>query len=487
MDIQELVRAQRTYFDTGATRPYAFRLLQLKKLQQALRDNEQLLERAMMQDFRKAPMEVYMCETGMVLEELRFHLKHLKGWMRERAVPTPLAQFPSKSFVSPEPYGVALIISPWNYPVQLCLSPLVGAISGGNCAVVKPSAYASATSAAIAKLIRETFDARYIAAVEGGRAENSALLAQRFDTIFFTGSVAVGKVVMEAAAKHLTPVTLELGGKSPVIVDKTADLKLAARRIAFGKVLNAGQTCVEPDYLLIDASVKDAFVREYRAALQEFFPDGRMDEMPVIVSEKHFARVTKLLEGQDACVGGTFDEKTRFVAPTLLDGVSPDSPVMQEEIFGPILPMLTFDRLQEAIDFIRGREKPLALYLFTSDRAGDYQAAFLICSGIALQNIPEGLVTVTPMLAAGISPKKTFLCGAATGIIEMIGTFIGYYAVTLASFVLPFFLAFAGGTMLFVISDEMIPETHDHGNERAATYSLLAGFCLMLITDVLLG
>ena len=335
MDIQELVRAQRTYFDTGVTRPYAFRLLQLKKLQQALRDNEQLLERAMMQDFRKAPMEVYMCETGMVLEELRFHLKHLKGWMRERAVPTPLAQFPAKSFVSPEPYGVALIISPWNYPVQLCLSPLVGAISGGNCAVVKPSAYAPATSAAIAKLIRETFDARYIAAVEGGRAENSALLAQRFDTIFFTGSVAVGKVVMEAAAKHLTPVTLELGGKSPVIVDKTADLKLAARRIAFGKVLNAGQTCVEPDYLLIDTSVKDAFVREYRAALQAFFPDGRMDEMPVIVSEKHFARVTKLLEGQNACIGGTFDEKTRFVAPTLLDGVSPDSPVMQEEIFGP--------------------------------------------------------------------------------------------------------------------------------------------------------
>ena len=331
MDIQELVRAQRTYFDTGATRPYAFRLAQLKKLQQALRDNEQLLEQAMMQDFRKAPMEVYMCETGMVLEELRFHLKHLKGWMRERAVPTPLAQFPAKSFVSPEPYGVALIISPWNYPVQLCLSPLVGAISGGNCAVVKPSAYAPATSAAIAKLIRETFDARYIAAVEGGRAENSALLAQRFDTIFFTGSVAVGKV------------------------------------------LNAGQTCVEPDYLLIDTSVKDAFVREYRAALQEFFPDGRMDEMPVIVSEKHFARVTKLLEGQNACIGGTFDEKTRFVAPTLLDGVSPDSPVMQEEIFGPILPMLTFDRLQEAIDFIRGREKPLALYLFTSDRAAERQ------------------------------------------------------------------------------------------------------------------
>ena len=356
MDIQELVRAQRAYFLSGATRPYAFRMERLKKLQRALQTNEKLLEQAMYQDFRKAPMEVYMCETGMVLEEVRFHLKHLKGWMRERAVPTPLAQFHAKSFVSPEPYGVALIISPWNYPVQLCLSPLVGAISGGNCAIVKPSAYAPATSAAIAKLIAETFDPRYIAAVEGGRAENSALLSQRFDTIFFTGSVAVGKVVMEAAAKNLTPVTLELGGKSPVIVDKTADVKLAARRIAFGKVLNAGQTCVEPDYLLIEKSVKPAFIEAYRQALHEFFPDGSMDEMPVIVSEKHFARVTALLEGQTAVVGGEFDEKTRFVAPTLLDGVSPDSPVMQEEIFGPILPMLEFSRLDEAIDFIRSRE-----------------------------------------------------------------------------------------------------------------------------------
>ena len=252
--------------------------------------------------------------------------------------------------------------------MQLCLSPLVGAISGGNCAVLKPSAYAPATSAAIAKIIAQTFDPQHIAVVEGGRAENSALLAQRFDTIFFTGSVAVGKVVMEAAAKHLTPVTLELGGKSPVIVDETADLKLAARRIAFGKVLNAGQTCVEPDYLLIQRSVKDAFVDAYRQALREFFPDGKMDEMPVIVSEKHFARVKYLLEGQNAVLGGQTDAATRFVAPTLLDDVRPDSPVMQEEIFGPILPMLCYDRLDEAITFIRGREKPLALYLFTSDR-----------------------------------------------------------------------------------------------------------------------
>ncbi len=368
MDIEQLVRAQQDYFATGATRPYAFRMAQLKKLQQALRAFEPLFEAAMYQDFRKSPMEVYMCETGMVLEEVRFHLKHLKGWMRERHVPTPLAQFAAKSFVSPEPYGAALIVAPWNYPIQLCLSPLVGAISGGNCAVVKPSAYAPATSAAIAKLIRETFDERYIAAVEGGRAENCALLAQRFDTIFFTGSVAVGKTVMEAAAKHLTPVTLELGGKSPVIVDETADLKLAARRIAFGKVLNAGQTCVEPDYLLIQKTVKAPFIEAYRAALREFFPDGNMDEMPVIVSEKHFTRVRGLLAGQTAVIGGESDEKTRFIAPALLDGVSPDSPVMQEEIFGPVLPMLEYETLDEAIAFIRSREKPLALYLFTSDK-----------------------------------------------------------------------------------------------------------------------
>ena len=369
MDIQELVHAQRTYFDTGATRPYAFRLLQLKKLQQALRDNEQLLEQAMMQDFRKAPMEVYMCETGMVLEELRFHLKHLKGWMRERAVPTPLAQFPAKSFVSPEPYGVALIISPWNYPVQLCLSPLVGAISGGNCAVVKPSAYAPATSRALAKLLGETFDPEYIAVVEGGRAENSALLAQRFDTIFFTGSVAVGKVVMEAAAKHLTPVTLELGGKSPVIVDKTADLKLAARRIAFGKVLNAGQTCVAPDYLMIEKSVEAPFFEEYKKALADFFPDGDMSGMVRIINDKHFERVCNILDNSgNIVIGGARDAETRFIEPAVLTEVPIDSPAMQQEIFGPVLPVLPYEKLDDCIDFIRSRPKPLALYIFSENK-----------------------------------------------------------------------------------------------------------------------
>ena len=368
MEISALCAAQRAFFSSGKTRPLSFRLQQLEKLAQALRRYDGELAEALRKDLNKAPMESYMCETGLVLEEIRFHRRHLGRWLRERRVRTPLAQFPAKSFLSPEPYGLTLILSPWNYPVQLCLCPLVGAISGGNCAIVKPSAYAPETSAVLARLISETFEPAYVACVEGGRQENSRLLEERFDYIFFTGSVAVGRVVMQAAAKHLTPVTLELGGKSPVIVDQTADLTLAARRIAFGKVLNAGQTCVEPDYLLLHRSVRDAFAAAYRKALQEFFPDGDYRDMPVIVSEKHYARVKGLLAGQRAIIGGDFDDRRRFIAPALLLDVSPDSPVMQEEIFGPVLPVLCFDQLSQAIDFIRAREKPLALYLFSRSK-----------------------------------------------------------------------------------------------------------------------
>ena len=371
MTTPELVQAQRAYFETGATRSPEFRLNALKQLQSAVQANEQALAEAMMSDFRKAPLEVYMTETGMVLDELRFHLKHLRAWMRQRRVPTPLAQFPSKSFRSPEPYGVCLILSPWNYPIQLCLEPLIGAISGGNCAIIKPSAYAPATSRALAKLLGDTFDPAYIAVVEGGREENQALLDERFDFIFFTGSPAVGRVVMQSAAKYLTPVCLELGGKSPVIVTESADLPVAARRIAFGKVLNAGQTCVEPDYCFVHKSVESAFLEAYRSALADFFPDGNFGEMPVIVNEKHYQRVKRLLDGQTAAIGGETDDETRFLAPTVLTGVSPDSAVMQEEIFGPILPVMTYGRLDECIRFIRSREKPLALYLFTRNPADE--------------------------------------------------------------------------------------------------------------------
>ncbi len=368
MGIPEIVAAQREYFCSGATRSYEFRRDALLALQRAVRENEDRIAAAMRQDLNKSPFESYLCETGLVLDEVRFHLKHLKRWMQPARVRTPLAQFPSRSFTSPEPYGVALIMSPWNYPVQLCLEPLIGAISAGNCAVVKPSAYAPATSRVLAELLGGIFPPEYVAVVEGGRAENSALLEQRFDYIFFTGSVAVGRAVMAAAAKNLTPVTLELGGKSPVIVDHTADLRIAARRIAFGKVLNAGQTCVAPDYLLLEDGLLPAFREHYRAALREFFPDGDRGDMVHIVSEKHYLRKKELLAGQTCAIGGEFDDEMRFVAPTLLVDVAPDSPVMQEEIFGPILPVLTWRTLDEAIDFIRAREKPLALYLFTSDR-----------------------------------------------------------------------------------------------------------------------
>ena len=371
MTTPELVQAQRAFFETGATRSADFRLAALERLQNAVRRHEDDLAAAMTADFRKAPLEVYMTETGLVLDEIRFHRKHLRRWMRETRVPTPLAQFPARSFRSPEPYGVCLIVAPWNYPIQLCLEPLIGAISGGNCAVVKPSAYAPATSRVLAELLGETFDPAYIAAVEGGREENRALLDERFDFIFFTGSPAVGRAVMQSAAQHLTPVCLELGGKSPVIVTESADLTLAARRIAFGKVLNAGQTCVEPDYCFVHASVEAAFLAEYRRALSEFFPDGRFDEMPVIVNEKHYRRVKGLLAGQTAVLGGETDDGTRFIAPTVLTGVSPDSPIMQEEIFGPLLPVMTYESLDECIRFIRSREKPLALYLFTKNRADE--------------------------------------------------------------------------------------------------------------------
>ena len=371
MDFSSLIAFQREYFNSGATRPLSFRAEALRKLQKALQDNESLFSEAMRSDLNKSPFESYMTETGMVLDEIRFHLKHLPRWVRTKKVRTPLAQFHAKSFIVPEPYGVTLIMSPWNYPLQLCLAPVVGAVSAGNCAVVKPSAYAPATASAVAKIIGETFPPEYLTVVEGGREQNGALLEEVFDYIFFTGSVEVGKAVMEAASKHLTPVTLELGGKSPVIVDETANLKLAAKRIAFGKVLNAGQTCVEPDYLLIHRSAKDGFLEEYAKALKEFFPGGNMSEMPVIISEKHFQRVTRLLKGEKAVIGGGIDKARRFIEPAVLTGVTPDSPIMQEEIFGPILPLMTYTELDECIRLIRSRPKPLALYLFTESREAE--------------------------------------------------------------------------------------------------------------------
>ena len=367
LNFRTLIEKQREFFEQGNTKSLQFRLSMLHKLQDAVKNHEGLFYEAMKKDMNKCPMEVYMTETGIVSEELSLHIHRLSGWMRDKRVPTPIAQFPAKSFISPEPYGVALIMSPWNYPVQLCLLPLIGAISAGCTAVVKPSAYAPAAGHAIAQVLRSIYPEEYIAVVEGGREQNTALLEERFDYIFFTGSPAVGRLVMESAAKHLTPITLELGGKSPVIVDKTANIKIAARRIAFGKVLNAGQTCVAPDYLFIHRDVKEDFIKLYKSALNEFFPDGTMDDMNIIINEKHFKRVSGLLGSGKIAAGGKTDRKRRFVEPTLLDEVCFDAPIMKEEIFGPVLPMISYSDIRECTDYIVKHPKPLALYLFTED------------------------------------------------------------------------------------------------------------------------
>lgn len=369
-DIVELVKRQREFFASGKTLDIAYRKNALELFAKAIKANEQALCDALMQDLHKSVQESYMCEVGLTLSEVNYVRKHFRKWAKSRTVASPLAQFHAKSFTVQEPYGVTLIMSPWNYPVLLCLEPLAGAIAAGNCCILKPSAYSPATSAVIKKLISETFPEGYIAVVEGGRAENTQLLEQRFDYIFFTGGVKVGKMVMEKAAKYLTPVTLELGGKSPCIIDETANLKIAAKRLAFGKYLNSGQTCVAPDYLLIHEDVKEKFVAYYRQAVQEMFGTQPIEnpDYPKMINEKHFKRVCSLMRGERAVIGGFGRLETLQIAPTLLDGITGDSPIMQEEIFGPVLSMITCKSYEQMKAFVLGRPKPLAFYLFSNDK-----------------------------------------------------------------------------------------------------------------------
>jgi len=369
--IQTIVSQQRAYFRTGATLDVDCRVRALERLERCITANEAAIHRALRQDLGKSGFESYMCETGLVLSELRFMRRHVRAYARERTVPTPLAQFCARSFVKPSPYGVVLVMSPWNYPFLLSMEPLADAIAAGNTVVMKPSAYSPRTSELIAKLLRSCFDEEYVTVVTGGREENSALLEQKFDCIFFTGSPAVGREVMRHAAEHLTPVILELGGKSPCIVEKTANLRLAARRIVFGKYLNCGQTCVAPDYVYCDREVKDRLIEELKKEIIRQYgadplgnPDyGRM------VNEKHFDRVLRLLDQDKTVYGGAFNRDTLQIAPAVMDGVSFDDAVMGEEIFGPVLPVLTYENLNEAIAKIESRPHPLALYIFTEDRA----------------------------------------------------------------------------------------------------------------------
>lgn len=365
-DIDTIIALQREFFASNATLDFKFRKQQLKKLRDALKEWEKPLCEALWNDLHKSAEEAILTELSIVAGEVKNHLKHLRCWMRSRRVATPLKMMPSRSRVVSEPLGNALIISPWNYPVQLLLNPLVGAISSGCTAILKPSPYVPNVSRVIEEMITAIFDKRYIAIVQGNRTVNEALLERRFDIIFFTGSPQLGKLVMNAAAKHLTPVVLELGGKSPCIIDKEADIKVSAKRIAWGKSLNAGQTCIAPDYLLIHKSRIDEFVTEFAKAIAQLHGNDIKQSRHFVrlVNDRAFERVKAYMNDGKVVYGGASDATERFIEPTLLADVPLTSPVMNEEIFGPILPMVPFEERSEVVDFVREREKPLALYYF---------------------------------------------------------------------------------------------------------------------------
>ncbi len=388
-DVETLLDRQRSFFATRVTRAVAFRLAQLKKLKQAVKTHQADLSEAIQKDLGRPVFESHVFEIGVLLE-IDYAIQHVQRWAKPKRVFTSLIQFPSIGQVVPEPLGVVLIIGPWNYPVQLLLSPLVGAIAAGNCAVLKPSELAPHTSRAIATLIAATFDPAYITVMEGGVDTSQALLANPWDHIFFTGGAEIGKLVMQAAAQHLTPVTLELGGKSPCFVDANIDVKKAAQRIVWGKFVNAGQTCVAPDYLLVDRRVKPALLEAIRTTIHEFYGDdpATSPDYGRMVNDRHFQRVAKLLSSGTTLVGGETNASDRYIAPTVLDQVAFDEPVMQEEIFGPILPILEYDTVDQAIAQVTQRTKPLALYVFSRDRA--YQQHILDCTssgGVCINDV----------------------------------------------------------------------------------------------------
>ena len=371
-DIAPLVSAQRSYFRSHATLSLDFRREMLQRLKASILRFEKELCDALYLDLHKSYEEAYMTEISIVLGEIDNFLENLRRWAAPSKKSTPLKMFPSRSMILTEPLGVALIMSPWNYPVQLVLNPLVGAIAAGCTAVVKPSPYVEHVAEVLERLICETFDKEYIAVVQGHRDVNTELLRQRYDIIFFTGSPDLGRVVMRAAAESVTPVILELGGKCPVIVDKSADVRLAAKRVAWGKSLNAGQTCIAPDYVLVHEAVKSEFIGEFRRAMTELHgDDAQLSKHYVrLVSNKAFERVSGYLSDGRVVAGGRVDAADRYIEPTLLDDVSPDSAVMTNEIFGPVLPMITIKSVDEAIAFVNDREKPLALYVFADEGVG---------------------------------------------------------------------------------------------------------------------
>jgi len=368
ISVSDIIQQQRQFFATGKTKDVDFRIEQLKKLKSAIFSNQSRIVDAVKADLNRPEYEAYF--EIAAIAEVNYALKNLKSWVKPRKVPASIDQFPASARIYPEPLGVVLIIGPWNYPFQLMISPLVGAIAAGNCALLKPSEIASHTSEVVADMISKTFDPAYVAAVEGGVEISQQLLAEKFDHIFFTGGTKIGRIVMESAAKNLTPVTLELGGKSPCIVDSDIHLEYTAKRIAWGKFLNAGQTCIAPDYLLVDKKIKPALMTAIKTAIHEFYGDNPQTspDYSRIINQRQLDRLSSFIKDGEIVVGGEVKPEDRYIAPTVLDRVSWDAPVMQDEIFGPILPVLEYEDFGEAIAQINARPKPLALYLFSKDK-----------------------------------------------------------------------------------------------------------------------
>lgn len=368
--ISNILQKQRNFFYTHKTKDINYRINNLKKLKKIIIDNEDKIADAIYKDLRKSKFESYETEIGIILEEIGYHLKNLKKWEKQKKVRTPIIYFPANSFIKPEPYGVVLIISPWNYPFQLLFTPLIGAISAGNCVVLKPAKYSTNTTKIIEELINNNFKPEYIKVFTGGREINQVLLKEKFDYIFFTGSQSLGKIVMESASKNLTPVTLELGGKNPSIVENDADLNIASKRIIWGKLLNAGQTCVSPDYLFVHKDIKNILIKKLQGAIIQYYgKDSKKSvDYPRIINKKQFERLKELMKSGNICFGGDIDEKERFIAPTIIDNVSIDDKIMKEEIFGPLVPIIEYEDLNYVINYINNNSKPLSLYFYSTDK-----------------------------------------------------------------------------------------------------------------------
>lgn len=425
--IKNILLSQKDFFDTAETLSYRFRISALKKLKSAILQYEEEIYEALWKDLHKSKFEAYASEIGFVLEELSFHIKKLKGWMKPKRVGSSLVMFPASTYRYYEPLGNVLIIAPWNYPFQLLIAPLIGAISAGNTAILKPSEYSENTAAVIKKIIESTFETKYISVLTGDAKVSQALLKLKFDHIFFTGSSAIGKIVMKAAAEHLTPVTLELGGKSPCIVDETANLKLAAKRIMWGKLLNAGQTCIAPDYLFVHKSVKEKLLPLLVEVIKKFYGKNaaQSPDYPRIINSINLERLITLTDKADIYYGGKTDINENYFEPTIIDNVTFDDAVMQQEIFGPILPVLTYEHIEDVISKVNANPKPLALYLFSENRNTHKQI---------LERIPAGGATINDTLMHIVNNKVPFGGVGNSGI----GSYHGFFSFELFSNAKPF-------------------------------------------------